>query len=69
MNKYISIIIAVVMLSFTLCACDKEAAEDLEKLDLYEKYDDLIDAIEDEDYDEAIEELDKIFDIDEDEDE
>ncbi len=62
MKKYISLALAVLMLSLTLCACDDEMANDLEKLELFEKYEDLIDAIEDEDYDEAIGELDGFFD-------
>ncbi len=61
MKKYISLALAVLMLSLTLCACDDEAAKDTENNELFEKYGALIDAIEDENYEEALGELNGFF--------
>ncbi len=49
MKKLITLLLALV-LCFVLCAC----GEDAEKLDLYDKYDKLIDYMEDEKYDKAV---------------
>ncbi len=64
LKRVLSLLLIAIMLVSVFVSCEAEeelTARERKKVKLYEKYEDLIKAIEDEDYDEAREFIDEIF--------